>query len=59
MTVSEAATQLQVSKSLIYRLIEERRLSCVRIGQKGRRGTIRIRPVDLEEFLRQCQNEKR
>jgi excisionase family DNA binding protein len=57
MTVREAAEKLEVSQSLVYRLIEERRLSCVRIGQKGRRGAIRIREADLAEFLRQCQNQ--
>lgn len=57
MTVREAAEKLEVSQSLVYRLIAERRLGCVRIGQEGKRGAVRIRPVDLEEFLRQCRNK--
>jgi excisionase family DNA binding protein len=59
MTVSQAAERLEISKSLCYRLIEERRLSCVRIGQRGRRGKILIREVDLAEFLRHCHNQAR
>ena len=56
LTVAEAAERLHISISLCYRLIEERQLSCVRMGQKGRRGCIRIRLADLEEYLRRCQS---
>jgi excisionase family DNA binding protein len=58
-TVKETAKRLEVSQSLVYRLIEERRLACVRVGQRGRRGKIIIREADLAEFLRQCQKAAR
>lgn len=54
MTVREAAVKLEVSQSLVYRLIEEKRLPCVRIGARGRRGKIVIHPEHVEAFLKQC-----
>ena len=56
MTVKQAAERLEVSKSLVYRLVEEKRLSCIRIGQRGRRGKIVIREADIEAFLQECQS---
>ena len=55
MTVAQAAERLEISKSLCYRLVEEKRLPCVRIGQRGRRGKILIRETDIEEFLKVCR----
>ncbi|WP_435019091.1 helix-turn-helix domain-containing protein [Tundrisphaera sp. TA3] len=57
MTVKEAAERLEISLSLVYRLIEQRKLACVRIAGRGKRGCIRIRDADLEEFLRRCHDE--
>lgn len=48
MTVKEAAQRLEISVSLCYRLVQEGRLPCVRIGQKGRRGKV----IVLEEHIR-------
>ncbi len=56
LTVSEAADVLNVSTSLIYLLVDTRKLACHRIGAK--RGTIRIRKEDIEEFLAQCRKER-
>jgi excisionase family DNA binding protein len=49
LTVQQAAERLNVSPRTIYDLCEMGRLRCKRVG-KGR-GTIRIRPVDLEGCL--------
>jgi excisionase family DNA binding protein len=56
MTVREAAEKLEISQSLVYRLVEEGRLKCLRIGQRGKRGKIVIREPDVEAFLKECQN---
>ena len=56
MTIKEAAKRLEISPSLCYRLVEEKRLGCVRIGQKGRRGKIIVREADVEAFLKECQS---
>ncbi|REK16564.1 MAG: helix-turn-helix domain-containing protein [Planctomycetota bacterium] len=50
MTVAEAAEKFNVSKRTLYREIESGNLPCERI-----RGTIRIRPADLERHLAQRQ----
>lgn len=57
MNVREAAEKLEISRSLLYRLIEEGRIKCVRIGQRGRRGKIVIREPDIEVFLKECRAE--
>jgi excisionase family DNA binding protein len=54
-TVKAAAERLEISQSLVYRLVEEGRMPCVRIGARGRRGKIIIREVDIEAFLKTCQ----
>lgn len=59
MTVKQAAERLEVSQSLVYKLIEENRLGCVRIGRKGRRGKIIVRESDIQAFLRECEQEAR
>jgi excisionase family DNA binding protein len=51
MTVAQSAERLEISISLVYRLIEEGRLGCVRIGQLGRRGKVVIREKDLRAFV--------
>ena len=56
LTVCEAATLLNVSSSLIYHLIDSRKLSCHRIG--AGRGTIRIRKEDLDEYLSACRSDR-
>ena len=56
LTVREAAALLNVSSSLIYHLIDSRKLACHRIG--ARRGTIRIREEDLDEYLFACRSDR-
>ena len=51
-TVEQAASQLQVSKSNVYSLIERGRLACHRIGVG--RGTIRISQEDFDAILQSC-----
>ena len=55
MTVKEASERLEISLSLAYKLIEEKRLPCVRIGQQGRRGKIIIHEEHLKAFLRSLE----
>lgn len=50
-TVREAAARARVSRSLVYAWCEERRLPHVRVGARGKRGRILIRPEDLEALL--------
>jgi excisionase family DNA binding protein len=57
-TVKAAAERLEISQSLVYRLVEEGRMPCVRIGARGRRGKIIIREQDIEAFLKACQIER-
>lgn len=49
MTVDQTAERLQVSKSMVYALVESGKLSCHRIGIG--RGTIRISDEDLASYL--------
>lgn len=51
MTAKQAAAKLEISQSLLYRLIQEGRLPCRRIGQRGKRGKIIVLEKDLELFL--------
>lgn len=59
MTPSEAAEFVGISASLIYQLVEERRLSHYRVGGKGKRGKILIDPEDLSAFLEAQKVEAR
>ena len=51
MTVKEFAQCAEISKSLAYRLLEEGRVPHRRIGQRGRRGAIRISEDDYKRFM--------
>ncbi len=55
LTAKEVASQLRVSPSLVYQLVESGRLACHRIGNG--RGAIRIRPEDVDQYLSQCRRE--
>jgi excisionase family DNA binding protein len=57
MTIKEAAERLEISRSLCYRLVEEGRLKCLRIGQEGRRGKIIVRESDIAAFLDSCERK--
>lgn len=48
LTVKQAAERLGVSVDAVYDLCRDGRLRCFRAGEG--RGTIRIRPADLERF---------
>lgn len=56
-TVAEAATQLRISRSLLYAIIEAGGLSVYRLGQG--RGTIRIAQAELQRFLNERHNSGR
>ena len=51
MTVKAFAERAEISLSLAYKLIEEGRVPCRRIGQRGRRGAIRISEDDFKQFM--------
>ncbi|MCB9950051.1 MAG: helix-turn-helix domain-containing protein [Planctomycetaceae bacterium] len=57
LTVEQAATQLQVSRSVVYALVERGKLACHRIGLG--RGTIRIAQSDLDTYLESCREGDR
>ncbi len=50
MTVAEASKKLGISRSEMYRLIHDRRISHYRIG-----GKIVLLPADLDAFLADCR----
>jgi excisionase family DNA binding protein len=52
MTAKQAAERLEVSVDLVYRLIAEDRLPCLRIGTAGRRGKIVIEEEHLRAFVK-------
>ena len=51
MTVKEFAERAEISLSLAYRLIDQGRVGHQRIGQRGKRGCIRISEEDARKFL--------
>ncbi|SEG31412.1 DNA binding domain-containing protein, excisionase family [Thermomonospora echinospora] len=51
LTVAEAAEYLNTSERFPRRLIEERRIRFVRLGEPGKRGHIRIPESALREFV--------
>lgn len=55
MTPAEAAERLEISRSLVYALIEEGRLKCLRIGRRGRRGKIVIKDEHVRAFMEEVQ----
>lgn len=57
LTIEQAAEQLQVSRSILYSLIDRGKLACHRVGIG--RGTIRIAPSDLEAYLESCRHAER
>ncbi len=58
LTAAEVAERLRCSVQLVYQAVAEGRLRCLRLSGTGKRGTIRIREQDLEEFLAECRVEK-
>jgi excisionase family DNA binding protein len=55
MTVKEFAERAEISLSLAYLLIAEGRVPHRRIGQRGKRGAIRIAEEDFKEFMEKCK----
>jgi excisionase family DNA binding protein len=55
LTPDEAAKKAGVSRNLIYRWCEERRLPHYRLGGRGKRGRILIEERDLTTFLESCR----
>ena len=56
LTVREVAGILRVSQSLVYQLVEARKLACHRIG--SRHGAIRISALDVDDYLAQCHHDR-
>lgn len=56
LTVREVAKILRVSPSLVYQLVEGRKLASHRIG--CRNGAIRISTADVDDYLARCRNER-
>ena len=52
MTVTEAALYLGIAKNTVYDAVRQGLLPHLRFGCK--KGTIRIRPEDLEEYVQSC-----
>lgn len=48
LTVAEVAEYLQVSESLVYKMVETQRIPCVRIGKK----LLRFRQTEIDASLR-------
>ena len=44
----EVAYKLGLSKSMVYKLMQQGIIPCVKIGR-----SVRVRPVDLEDFINQ------
>lgn len=59
MTPQQAADRIGVSRSLVYALIAEGRLRCIRVGRRGRRGKIVIEPSDVDELIAALREECR
>jgi len=57
LTVKQAAERAAVSLSLVYEWVSQGVLPCYRLGKAGKRGCIRIDPVELEKFLAGCRKE--
>ena len=56
LTVRQVAERLNCSESLVYQLVDSGRIAVVRIGNG--RGTIRLRPEDVDEYIEGCMQAK-
>jgi excisionase family DNA binding protein len=59
LTVKQIASRLGVSDGRVYSWCNSGVLPHVRLGGKGRRGTIRVAEADLEAFLDSRRGEER
>ena len=51
LTPKQAAERIGCSVSLVYQLAEERRITHLRVGGKGKRGKLLVDPRDVDRFL--------
>jgi excisionase family DNA binding protein len=51
LTVQQVADKLGVSPALVYGWVNSGTLPCYRLGQAGRRGSIRVAEADVDAFL--------
>ena len=56
LTVGDVAEWLNVSGSLVYQLVEARKIPVCRIGNG--RGAIRFRPEDIEAYIASCVDHR-
>lgn len=56
LTVCDVADWLNISGSLVYQLVESRKLPVCRIGNG--RGAIRFRPEDIENYIASCVDSR-
>lgn len=52
LTGDEVANILNVSSSFAYKLIRERKLTCIKLGR-----AVRVRPSDLTKFIKDSVRE--
>lgn len=57
MDVKTAAQKLEISQSLLYRLIAEKRIDHYRIGGRHRRGKIVVDDEAIRAFREECRAE--
>lgn len=57
LTVKQVAERASVSQSLVYEWEAQGSLPCYRFGRPGRRGAIRVDPLELEKFVARCKQE--
>ena len=56
LTVGDVAKWLNVSGSLVYQLVEAKKIPVCRIGNG--RGAIRFRPADIEAYITSCVDRR-
>ena len=59
LSVAQVAERLRVSAALVYGWCHAGLLAHMRLGRKGKRGTIRIAEADLDAFLASRRGEVR
>ncbi len=57
LTVKEVSKLLKISKSKLYELVERREIPHYRLGEKGKRGAIRFKLDDVQEWLKERKIE--
>ena len=55
--VEDVALMLNVSASLVYQWVEEKRIAHFRFGGDGRRGAIRFLSEEVRAFTLECRAE--